>query len=166
MELWSYASKEWNSSPIFINTGILTLSFQTLEFLYCPSKHFNFGPIFYTLRVWSHRSKHWPYLYAHWNSYLILPNVGIFLFFFYKHCSSYLIYPLQTLKFSPYPSNHFNLAHYLYTSFSDVMLQNIGILALFLFVLELWYNGSKEWNSSPIFINIGILTLSVLVLTF
>ena len=64
----SHPSKHWDSGPIFmsvgimiiwfqrmesysffINTGILALSFQTLEFLYCPSKHWNSGSIFYTL---------------------------------------------------------------------------------------------------------------------
>ena len=56
---WPYFYKRWNSDLMipkngilalfFINTGILTLSFQTLEFLYFPSKHWNSGPIFYTL---------------------------------------------------------------------------------------------------------------------
>ena len=141
MELWSYASKEWYSSPLFINTWILTLSFQTLEFLYCRSKHLNFGPIFYTWKFWCHRSKHWnsgpifinigilalssctleflSYPSKRWNSGPFFINNGI-LAQFYKHCNCYLIHPLQTLKFSPY-------THW----FSDGMLQNIRILPRF-----------------------------------
>ena len=40
-----------NSAPIFIQFGILTSSFRTLQF--------------------------WPYLYTHWSSYLIVLNLGI-----------------------------------------------------------------------------------------
>ena len=48
-----------------------------------------------------------------------------FLPYFYKHCNSYLIHPLQTLKCSPY-------THWFY----DGMLQNIRILPRFLETLE------------------------------
>ena len=137
MELWFSASKEWNSSPLFINTWILTLSFQTLEFLYCPCKHLNFGPIFYTWKFWCHRSKHWnscvilwlqtlefwPYLYAHWNSYLIFPNVGILALFFINN--GILALFLQTLQFVSYSST-----------------ANIEMLALY--TLVLWWYASKH----------------------
>ena len=108
MELWSSASKEWNLSPLFINTWILTLSFQTLEFLYCPCKHLNFGPIFYTWKFWCHRSKHW-------NSGPIFINIGI------------LALSLCTLEFLSYLSKRWN---------SDPFFINNGILALFLQTLQ------------------------------
>ena len=99
-----------NSAPIFIQFGILTSSFRTLQF--------------------------WPYLYTHWSSYLIVLNLGI---------RSYII-----------------CTHW----FFDLKNKNTGMLALFLWALELWSYDSKEWNSRPFFINTGILTLSFQTLEF
>ena len=147
MELWSSASKEWNSSPLFINTWILTLSFQTLEFLYCPSKHFNFGPIFYTWKFWCHRSKHWnsgpifinigilalSFDFKHWNSGRLFMHIGILILFF------------QTLEFWPFFFiNNGILALFLQTlqllSYSSTA--NIEILALY--TLVFWWYASKH----------------------
>ena len=69
MEFWPNIYKHWFSdlnlqnigilALISISIGITILCFQRMEFLYCPSKDLNFGPIFYTLTFLSHRSKCW-----------------------------------------------------------------------------------------------------------
>lgn len=134
MEFWPYSYKHlplilsfhcnnWNSCPIltdinlnsaliFIHVGILTSSFQTLQF--------------------------WPYLYTHWISYLIVLNLGTRALFLctFTHWHFDLIleniailalscytlefgsHPLkhwwllalflQTLEFLPYPSKRWN----------------------------------------------------------
>ena len=149
MELWSSASKEWNSSPLFINTWILTLSFQILEFLYCPCKHLNFGPIFYTWKFWCHRSKHW-------NSGPIFINIGILaLSFDYKHWNSDPIFmhigiltlSFQTLEFWPFFYKQWN---------SCPIFTNIAILILFIHC--------KHWNSR--LIHIGFLMVCFKTLEF
>ena len=47
----TYPSKHWNTGSVSIYIGIMTLSFQILEF--------------------------WPYFYTQWNSDLILSKIGI-----------------------------------------------------------------------------------------
>ena len=77
-----YPSKHCNFGPIFFNIGILTLSFQTLTFWSYPSKDYNSAPILENIRI--------------------------------------LILSFQTLKFWPYPSKHWN---------SSLILPNTEILA-------------------------------------
>ena len=115
---WPYFYKHWNYdlmipkngilAPFFINTGILTLSFQTSEFLYCPSKHWNSGPIFYTLHfdfilrnigildLSFKPLEFWPSIDTHWNCEVIPPNIAILALYLFK------------LKFSSYPSKRWN----------------------------------------------------------
>ena len=129
---WPYFYKHWNYdfmipkngilALFFINTGILTLSFQTSEFSYCPSKHWNSGPIFYTL--------HFDF---------ILRNIGIIDLSF------------KPLEFWPSINTHWNC---------EVIPPNIAILALYLYKLKFSSYPFKRWNSDPIFIHIGIVTLA------
>ena len=126
LEFGSHPLKHWTSSPIFINIGILTISFQTLEFwpfffykdwnsyLIHPQIGIS-GPTFYSLEFSPHPSEHL-------NSGPILTSIEILILSFHcKHWNSGVILP-----------NNGILAHYLYTLFFDLVLQNAGILALFL----------------------------------
>ena len=111
---------------------VLTISFQTLQF--------------------------WPYPSKHWNSHLILPNIGILTLSFqtlefppYPSNTGIPILSFQTLEFPPHPSKHGN---------SNLILQNIGILTLFFQTLEFSPYPSKHWNSNLIHPNIGIPNLT------
>ena len=118
--------KHWTSSLIFINIGILSISFETLEFwpfflqtfelLSNPSTNWNF----------------WPYFFTDWNFHLILPNIWILALFL--KTLEFLSYPsianieilalsFQTMEFWPIIYAHW---------FLELILQNTGILALFL----------------------------------
>ena len=130
------------SSPIFTNIGILTISFQTLEFWpFFFYKHWNSylihpqigisGPIFYSLEFSPHPSEHL-------NSGPILTNTGILMLSF--HCKQWnffintgiLTLFFQTLEFLYFPSKHWNSGPTFNTLLFDLILQDIGILALFL----------------------------------
>ena len=102
-----------------------------------------------------HTFEFWRYVYTHWNSYLILPNIWILTLFWYIGIltSSFethigiLALSLHTLKFWSYRSN-------------------IGILALF-FNIGFWsYPLKKPWDSGPISLSIGIMMLSLQTLDF
>ena len=82
LELLSYSSKHCNTDPIFktlefwlcpLNTGILILFFQSLQF-------WHYGPILInigTAILFFQSSEFWSYLTKHCNSCVILPNFGI-----------------------------------------------------------------------------------------
>ena len=142
----------------FINIGILILSFQTLHF--------------------------YPYLYTHWNSYLIHLKVWI-LPYFYAHWNSYLILPPRTLEFCPifinigiliYPSKHCKSGTFLYTlvSLSDLSKHwnsgcisiSVGIMILLIQILEFWPCFYKHWNSHLILPNTGNLALFLMHIGF
>ena len=118
LEFCCYPSKPWNSRPInklrdshliLSNIGILSFSFQTLEF--------------------------WAYFYTHRFSYPILSNSGILaLFVLALELLSYpcntviLILSFQTLEFWPCPYKPWNY---------DLFFQkNIGLLTLFLWTSD------------------------------
>ena len=129
----SYRSKHCNSFLIspniripmlsILNTGILILFFQTLEFLSHPSKHFWILTLSFRIiiGIFSYPSNHW-------TSYLILANTRIlilsfeklhFLSYSSKHWNSYFVF--QTLEFLSHPSKHWN---------SYVIFQDIRILLI------------------------------------
>ena len=152
---WPYPSKHWNCGPIFLtleflpyfnahwnfdvilrNIDTLTLFLQSLQFLTCPS----------TANVWilAPFYKHWDFdripshfgilalFFTDWNFQLILPSIWILALFL--QTLEFLSYPFtgnikivalsfQTVEFWPNIYIHW---------FSDLNLQNIGILALFL----------------------------------
>ena len=140
---------EFLSNPSTADIEIHPLSFQTLEF--------------------------WPYLYTHWNSYLIHLNVWILALFLYT--LFFWCYPSK-----PFDSGSFSLSTgimisplrilissfetlqfwpYLYTHWSSYLIDlNLGILALFLWTKEFSSYPSKHRNSGPIFIHISFLMLS------
>ena len=171
--IFSFYFNRWNFSPILTHIRILILSFETLDFwpYFCthwhcfwphPSKYCNSGLIFIPIEIVIlsfGTLEIWPYFVTHWNFDLIVPNIGI-LAIFYKHWTSYLILPLQTeilaLSFQTLEFFFIIYTHWV----SDLILQNIRILAQFQLGLELWCYASKQWNSSPIFKDIGILILS------
>ena len=66
-----------------------------------------------------------------------------------------VIFSLQTLEFWP---------NFYTVWLSDLILQNIEILAVFLQALELWSYPWKRWNSGSIFIHIGILILPLQII--
>ena len=116
LEFWPSFYKRLNSGPMFVNTGIPALSFQTyLVFRPHFFKHGILALSLYTMEFWS-------YFYKHWNSGPILSNIGIpalsfqtleFWPYFYNHWNSYpiltnLILTLsnQALAFLPYPFKH------------------------------------------------------------
>ena len=66
-----------------------------------------------------------------------------------------VIFSLQTVEFWP---NFYTLW------LSDLILQNIEILAVFLQALELWSYPCKRWNSGSISIHIGILILPLQII--
>ena len=116
LEFSSHPFKRWNSSPIFINTLILTLSYQRFKFLFYPSTE-NIGiltlsfekigilsPFLYTKEFKSFLSKRW-------NSGVIFINTGI------------LMLSLQAMEFCPYFYKHWKYG---------LISPNILILALFL----------------------------------
>ena len=110
-----HPSTHSNSGLIFAHSGIPILSFQTLEFwLY-----------FYTLILSFKTLGFWPYFYKHWKYDLILANTGFLALFLYTLefvilsfqrlvflpifiSIGILIFFLQTLEFSSYPSKQWN----------------------------------------------------------
>ena len=102
-----------NSAPVFIHIGILTSSFQTLQF--------------------------WHYLYTYWSSYLIVLNLGIraLLLCTFTHWHFDLILEniailalsCYTLEFGSHPLKHWT---------SRLIFINIGILTLSFQTLEFW----------------------------
>ena len=90
--------KGWNSGPTLSNIGIPALSFQTLEPLPCPFKHFNSGSIFISIGILSRfflltldlRPCH----FKHGDCGTIFIHIGIPVLSF------------QSLEFPPYPFNH------------------------------------------------------------
>ena len=142
LEFGSHPYKHWTSSRIFINIGILTLFFQTLEF----------WPLFINIGILIesiHTLEFWP----------CFLRTGIFSSFFpafefwpcsYKHCNSYLILSLQTLKFWSYPSKQWNFGPiFIYT----------GFLILTFKILGFWPYFYQHWNYDLMLPKNGILTL-------
>ena len=120
---WPYHFKHWISDLILANTGIVILFFQTLELWRYSHKH--------CLKVWS-------YPHKHWNSAPILINSGI------------LILSFQTFK-SDLILTNFGIVDFIVT---------LGwIVAPFFRTLVLWSYPYKYWNSDLIVPNIGILAL-------
>ena len=120
-----------NSAPIFIHSGILTSSFQTLQF--------------------------WPYLYTHWSSHLIVLNLGIWALFLgtFTHWHFDLILENianTCLLFCPSTAITGILV-----LFSQTL---IWILPLFLYTVVFWHHPSKHCNSGPICIHTEVLILS------
>ena len=147
-----YPSKHWNSGPVVPNMGILTLSFETLEFWSYPSKHWNSSPYY---------SKHWylsSYSSKHWSSDLILRNIGI------------LMLSLQTLELCPCPCTPWNSSRVLWNIITFISFSKHRNYGLFFY--KLWISRSypsKHWNSPLSFqtlqiwshlFNIGVSTLS------
>ena len=120
-----------NSAPIFIHIGILTSSFQTLQF--------------------------WPYLYTHWSSYLIVLNLGIRALFLctftHRHFDlileniAILALSCYTLEFGSHPLKHWT---------SSPIFVNTGILTISFQTLEFWPFFYNNWNSYLIHPQIGI----------
>ena len=134
-----------------------------MQFLTCPSTAITgiLTPSFQTLEIQ-------PYLYTHWNSYLILPNVWI-LAPFYKHWN-----------FDRIPS-HFGILALFFTDWNFQLILpsiwilalslqtleflsyrftgNIKILALSFHTVEFWPNIYILWFSHLNLQNIGILAL-------
>ena len=74
-----YPSKHWNSDLILPNTGILTLSFQTLEFWPYYSKHWHCDLILLNigiLTLYFQTLEFWPYPSKHWNWVQVLLQTG------------------------------------------------------------------------------------------
>ena len=137
------------------------MEFWPYLFLSWPSKHWNSDLLFYTLEFWSHPSKHR-------KCGPIIINIGIFILSLYCNLwNSGCILPtivilaliLYTLEFWCHPSNYFSSGPiWPYTHWhSNPFLLNVGIRTLFLYTLEFCPQPSKDWNSSLIFVNIGIL---------
>ena len=152
LEMWTYPSKHWSSGLLFFqlwnsdlilpNTGFLVLlythRFSELLLLNCEI----LALVVYTLVFWCYHSKLWnsgrisisigisilffptlqflPYFCKHWNSDLILLKVGK------------LGLLSCTLAFWSYPSKHGNCGQIYKDWNSDLILQNIWILVLFL----------------------------------
>ena len=89
------------------------------------------------------------YLYTHWNSCLILPNIAILISYFHcKHGNSGPILPnIGILVLFKRDSCHLFLA-------------NTWILAQFLYTLVVLSYPSKHWDTGPISTSIGIMILS------
>ena len=140
--------------PVFlISIWDIILSFQTWEFRASAIKHWNSGTI--CVHVWILALFH-----KHWNSHLIHTHFGIMALFF-THWNFPLILSniknsgpisiiteilalfLQTLEFLSYPSTGGN--EYLASSFQT---------------LEFWLIVYTHWFSDLILQNIGILILS------
>ena len=151
MGFWVYFWKHWNSylilplqtlrfCPIFINIGILNLSFQTLG-LWPFIIHIVFViRSFQTVEFSSHPFKRW-------DSGPIFINTLI------------LTLSFQRFKFLFYPSTE-NIG------ILSLSFHKIGILALLLYTMEFKSFLSKRWNSGVIFIDIGILMLSLQTMEF
>ena len=120
--LWPYFLKHWNSDLILPNIVILALFLQTLEFWSYSSKSWCSGPIFLYIaflilsfqpwELWPYlkRLAFWSYSSSYWNAGAIFINIGILIFFF------------KTFEFRCFFCKRRN---------SDLILSNIGILALF-----------------------------------
>ena len=127
---WSFPSKPWDSSTISISTGIMISSLKTLDFLF-----------FQTLEFWSYSSKQW-------NSGSVSISIEITSPIFWH--IGILILSFQTLRYWPFLYKHWTY---------NVILGNVGILALFLYILELLFYPSRSWYSIPISMSIVILML-------
>ena len=144
---------EFLSDPSIANIEILAFSFQTREFWPIVYTHCFFISSFKTLGFW-------PYFYKRWNYDLMIPKNGILALFFIN--TGILAISFQTLEFWPFFYKHWNsyLIHSqigisdptFYTLLFDLILRNIGILALFLQTLE--------FLSDPSIANIEILAFS------
>ena len=153
LEFSSHPFRRCNSGPFSISIGIMILLIQTLELLSCPST------ANIEIEALSFQAlEFWPYFYKHCNSHLIVPNTEIWALLLYTLI--FLSYPSEPLDFRPvyvsigililsfqiWTSGPFLFALKLwsikqtlefwliiYTQwFSDLILQNLGILALFL----------------------------------
>ena len=139
-DFWPYFCKLCNFDLIlpniemlvlcFINIGIMISSFQLLEFWPyfcedCYSHLFfsNIGLLALPLRLGN--SDLHPSKLCNSGPYLILPNMGIVVFF------------LQRLEFCSYPSNYWN---------SGSIFINTGILILSFETSEFWSCFYKYWN--------------------
>ena len=160
MKSWPYCYKYWNFDLILPNTGMLLLSFQSLEFWSYTSKHWNSAVILRNLGILGllinfgiltlsfQTLEFWAYFYTYRFSYPILSNSGILALF------------VLALELLSYPCKHCN---------SDVILPNTGILPNFFKhwililsfqTLEFWPCPYKPWNYDLFFQkNIGLLTL-------
>ena len=124
-----------NSAPIFIHIGILTSSFQTLQF--------------------------WPYLYTHWSSYVIVLNLWIWALFLgtFTHWHfdlileniAVLVLSCYTLEFGSHPLKYWTCS---------LIFINIGILAFFYKHWNSYLIHPQIGISGPIFLQIGIFTSS------
>ena len=138
LECWSYFNKLWNFDLIVPNVVILAPFVKALELLSYPCKHWNsifihikiLALFLWTLEFWSYSSKHC-------NSDLILLKGGILGLFFY------------TLAFWSYPSKHGICGQII----------KIGIRILFFQLFEFRCCFYKHWNSDLILQNIWILVL-------
>ena len=130
-----------------IRTGIIILSFQTLEFLPC--------------------------FYKHWNSVLILPNFEVLLLFLYT--LQFWPYLQWGLEFWSYPS-HWNCGpvfitlvfwYYAYKQWDIGPISiSIGIIILSSQKVEFWSCFYTHWNSNLILPNTAILILSLQTLEY
>ena len=135
------------SHPIFSNLGILNLPLQTLELAPYPFRALSFQ------RLDSHLKP-----FKQWNWHLILLNIRIRILYF------------QTLEFAPYPFidwiRTLNLSNIGIRALSfqrldsDPIFSNLGILNLPLQTLELAPYPFQPWKSHVICSNIGICNLS------
>ena len=91
------------------------------------------------------------YLYTHWNSCLILPNIAILIsaYFHCKHGNSGPILP-----------NIGILVLFIKRGSCHLFLANTWILAQFLYTLVVLSYPSKHWDTGPISTSIGIMILS------
>ena len=143
MEFWPYFCEQRNSHLILPKTGILALFLYTLVFWCYLSKPWDPGLISKILELWSYPCEHWisgPILYtAGLLLVLILPKIGILIFFF--QALEFWSFLLKTLEFLCYSS----------TAYIAILIfsQNTLILALYY----------KHWNSYLIFPHVGILVL-------
>ena len=131
------------SSPCIKSVGILTLSFQTLEFWPClyMYKHWNYDLIIFSFQT----LESWSYLFLFTLELLSYPS---------KHWNpGPIIYLYYTLEFSPHPLKHWNFAPIVFYNHwnSGPILTNMG---MFIFSFH-W----KHWNSGSILQNLGILVL-------
>ena len=106
-------------------------SLKTLDFLF-----------FQTLEFWSYSSKQW-------NSGSVSISIEITSPIFWH--IGILILSFQTLRYWPFLYKHW--------TYNLILAGNVGILALFLYILEFLFFSSRSWYSIPISISIVILML-------
>ena len=98
--------------------------------------------------------------FGHWNFDLILSNIRILAVFL--QTLEFLCNPatanIEILALS------FHILEL--WSYSPFILPNTGIIALYLYTLVFWSNPSKHWDLGPNCLNIGILALFLKILEF